>query len=196
VYLEQVSASRMVRTSIEPGSRVYPHATKVLLAHQPEEVVDSIVRQNGLPRFSPCTITDIRQFTKELEKARQQGYVTGSEEKEEGGSVLGHSRCQCRRAVVAAMSISDLASRLDEARLEELIPHIKWRRQHLLRKPQRFGVTLSLSFLDLTTPFEDVTAFPRRSDRDRVGRQVDISVSFSTGRNTAFIGEELAVMIT
>ena len=85
VYLEQVAASRMVRKSIEPGSRTYPHATgKVLLAHQPEEVVDSIVRQNGLPHFTSYTITDVRRFKRELERVRQQGYATDSEEREEG----------------------------------------------------------------------------------------------------------------
>ena len=87
VYIEQVSAPRMVRMFAEPGNRVLPHATgtgKVLLAYQPEEVVDSIIRQTGLPRFTPDTITNVGQLKGELETIREQGYAVDSEEMEEG----------------------------------------------------------------------------------------------------------------
>ena len=128
VYIDQVSAPRMVRMFTEPGNRAFPHATgtgKVLLAFQPEEVVDSIVRQNGLPSFTPHTITDAGRLKEELNDIREQGYALDSEEREEGVRCLAAPIFGPDSRILAAMSISGPASRLDEGRLKELIPHIK-----------------------------------------------------------------------
>jgi IclR family acetate operon transcriptional repressor len=127
VYIDQVPAPRMVRMFTEPGNRAFPHATgtgKVLLAYQPEEVVDSIVRQNGLPRFTPHTITDAGRLKDELNDIRKQGYALDSEEREEGVRCLAAPVFGPYGRVLAAMSISGPASRLNETRLQELIPHI------------------------------------------------------------------------
>jgi IclR family transcriptional regulator, acetate operon repressor len=128
VYIEQVPAPRMVRMFAEPGNRVLPHATgtgKVLLAYQPEEAVDSIIRQTGLPRFTPDTITNVGQLKGELETIREQGYAVDSEEMEEGVNCLAAPVFGPDAKILAAMSISGPASRLSEARLEELVPQIK-----------------------------------------------------------------------
>lgn len=128
VYIEQVPASRMVRMFTEPGNRVPPHSSgtgKVLLAYQPEEAVDTIIRQNGLQRFTQHTITDERQLKQELAYIRDQGYATDSEEMEEGVRCLAAPVMGPDGKVLAAVSISGPASRLDQNRLEVLIPHIK-----------------------------------------------------------------------
>ena len=127
VYIDQVSAPRMVRMFTEPGARAFPHATgtgKVLLAYQPEEVVDSIVRQNGLPRFTPHTITDAGHLKRQLHDIREQGYALDFEEREEGVRCLAAPVFGPDGRILAAVSISGPASRLDETRLQELIPHI------------------------------------------------------------------------
>jgi IclR family transcriptional regulator, acetate operon repressor len=128
VYLEQVSAPRMVRMFTEPGNRVPPHSSgtgKVLLAYQGEETIDSITRQTGLPRFTPHTITDVEQLKSELERIREQGYAVDFEEMEEGVRCLAAPVFGPDGRILAAMSVSGPASRLDEGRLKELIPHIK-----------------------------------------------------------------------
>lgn len=128
VYLEQVSAPRMVRMFTEPGNRVPLHSCgtgKVLLAYQSEETIDSIIRQTGLPRFTPHTITDVEQLKSELERIREQGYAVDSEEMEEGVRCLAASVFGPDGRTLAAMSVSGPASRLNEGKLEELIPHIK-----------------------------------------------------------------------
>jgi IclR family acetate operon transcriptional repressor len=128
VYIEQVPAKRMVRMFTEPGNRVPAHSSgtgKVLLAYQPEETVDAIIRQNGLRRFTRHTITDEQQLKTELEHIRDQGYATDSEEMEEGVRCLAAPVFGPDGKVLAAISISGPASRLDQRRLEELIPHIK-----------------------------------------------------------------------
>jgi IclR family transcriptional regulator, acetate operon repressor len=128
VYLEQVPAPRMVRMFTEPGNRVPPHSSgtgKVLLAYQSEETIDSITRQTGLPRFTPHTITDANRLKGELEGIRQQGYAIDSEEMEEGVRCLAAPVFGPDGSILAAMSVSGPAGRLDEGKLEELIPHIK-----------------------------------------------------------------------
>lgn len=128
VYISQVPASRMVRMFTEPGNRVPAHASgtgKALLAHQPPEVVDSILGKGELPRFTAHTITDVNQLKDELERIRERGYAVDSEEAEEGVRCLAAPVLGAEGRVVAAMSISGPTSRLDQTRLEELVPHIK-----------------------------------------------------------------------
>ena len=128
VYIEQVPAPRMVRMFTEPGNHAPLHSTgtgKVLLAYQPREVVDLVVRQTGLPRFTSHTITDPGRLDSELELVRDRGYATDYEEMEEGVRCLAAPVFGPDGEVLAAISVSGPASRLTEERLEELIPQIK-----------------------------------------------------------------------
>jgi len=128
VYIEQVSAPRMVRMFTEPGNRVPPHSSgagKVLLAYQPERVVDAVVEQNGLPRFTSHTITGKKELKEELERIREQGYALDTEEMEEGVRCLAAPVFGPDEKILAAISVSGPAGRLDQERIEELIPNIK-----------------------------------------------------------------------
>ena len=128
VYLDQVPANRMVRMFTEPGNRVTPHSSgtgKVLLAYQTEAVVDSVIRRSGLPRYTSHTITDLGCLKGELAAIREQGYAVDSEEMEEGVRCLAAPVFGLNGGILAGISISGPAGRLDEERLEELIPHIK-----------------------------------------------------------------------
>jgi IclR family acetate operon transcriptional repressor len=112
----------------EPGSRVYAHATgtgKVLLAYQPEEVVDSIIRQTGLPRITPHTITDVKELKRQLEQVRQQGCAVDAGEMEEAVHCLAAPVLGPDGKILAAVSVSGPAGRLDDARIKELVPQIK-----------------------------------------------------------------------
>ncbi len=141
VYIDQVPAPRMVRMFTEPGNRSPLHSTgtgKVLLAYQPGEIVDHVIGESGLSRFTPYTITDPKQLKNELERIRERGYAVDSEEMEEGVRCLATPIFAPDGRILAAMSVSGPAGRLDEARLEELIPHIK-------RIAERFAEDLGAS---------------------------------------------------
>lgn len=128
VYIEQVPAQRMVRMLTEVGNRVPPHSSgtgKVLLAYQPDEVTDAVIRQSGLPRFTEHTITDEARFREELALTRVRGYAVDSEEMEEDVRCLAAPVYFPDGQILAAMSISGPAGRLSESRIEDLIPHIK-----------------------------------------------------------------------
>lgn len=139
VYLEQVPASRMVRMFTEPGNRVPPHASgtgKVLLAYEPPAAVDAILGQDGLRRYTANTITDRRRLEEELGRIREQGYAADFEELEEGVRCVAAPVFGAEGKVVAAISISGPAGRLDEERLRELIPQIKRIADEFSRDPQ------------------------------------------------------------
>ena len=128
VYIEQVPAPRMVRMFTEPGNRVPPHASgtgKVLLAFQPPEVVKAVLVRSGLARFTPHTITDMDRLLEELGRIREQGYATDAEEIEEGVGCVAAPVFGAGGRVVAAISVSGPAGRLDGERLEGIIPEIK-----------------------------------------------------------------------
>lgn len=128
VYLDQVPADRMVRMFTEPGNRVTPHSSgtgKVLLAYQPEEIVDAVIRRSGLPRYTSHTITNLDRLKEELAAIREQGYGIDSEEMEEGVRCLAAPVFGPDGNILAGISISGPAGRLDEDGLAKLIPHIK-----------------------------------------------------------------------
>lgn len=128
VYIEQVPAPRMVRMFTEPGNRVPPHASgtgKVLLAYQSPNAVDAILGRSGLARFTDRTITDNKRLREELDHIREQGYATDYGEIEDGVRCVAAPVSAAEGRVVAAISVSGPASRLDEERLAEIIPHIK-----------------------------------------------------------------------
>ena len=127
VYLEQIPAPRMVRMFTEPGNRVPPHASgtgKALLAYQPPQAMSAILGQAGLQSFGPRTITDRGRLEEELERIREQGYATDTEETEEGVRCVAAPVFGAEGKVVAAISISGPAGRLDGERLQQIVPHI------------------------------------------------------------------------
>lgn len=128
VYVAQSQATRMVRMFTELGNRVPMHNTgcgKVLLAYQPESVIHSILAESGLPASTSKTITDPAQLQQELAQIRQNGYAIDNEEQEEGVRCLSVPLYGLGGKVVAAISISGPASRLDFTRTAALVPQLK-----------------------------------------------------------------------
>jgi IclR family acetate operon transcriptional repressor len=128
LYIEQVPPPRMLRIFTEPGNRVPLHTAgtgKVLLAYQRPNTIESIIEQTSLPRATPNTITDRSTLLKVLERVRNQGYAVDIEEQEEGVCCLATPIFTPDGQILAAMSVSGPANRLNQSRLNELVPHIK-----------------------------------------------------------------------
>lgn len=128
LYIEQVPPPRMLRIFTEPGNRVPLHTAgtgKVLLAYQVPQVIETIIEGTGLPRATSATITKRSVLMQVLEQLRNQGYAIDMEEQEEGVCCLAAPVFTPDGQILAAMSISGPASRLDQHRLNELIPHVK-----------------------------------------------------------------------
>ena len=128
LYIEQVPPPRMLRIFTEPGNRTPLHTAgtgKVLLAYQQPSVIESIIERTDLAPATPNTITDPTVLLKVLQQVRDQGYAMDMEEQEEGVCCLAAPIFTPDGKILAAMSVSGPANRLSQARLRELVPHIK-----------------------------------------------------------------------
>ncbi|MFH5802053.1 IclR family transcriptional regulator [Haladaptatus sp. CMAA 1911] len=87
VYLYYNRTDQAVKTDARLGIRLYLHCTgtgKAILAHLPEERIDQIIDQHGLPKRTPQTITDRDELDAELKRIRQRGIAFDDEERLEG----------------------------------------------------------------------------------------------------------------
>lgn len=125
VYIAQAQPARLMRMFTETGNRVYLHSTgcgKVLLAHQPYDVIDSLIARTGLPAATTRTIVDQDRLMQVLQDIRHRRYAIDDEEQEDGVRCLAVPVQDAAGQVIAAMSISGPASRLDDVRIQTLVP--------------------------------------------------------------------------
>ena len=127
VYVARVPTSRIMRVSINVGTRFPAYATsmgRVLLAGMEPEELDAFLERAELRRLSARTITDEAKLRGELARVRRQGWAMVDQELEQGlRSVAAPIRDRGGR-VVAAVNLSAHASRtsLDAVRRTLLPP--------------------------------------------------------------------------
>lgn len=129
VYASQVQSRHRLRIFAEVGRHVLPHCTavgKILLAWRSEDEVERILRRTGLPRRTSHTITRLPAMLDELSKVRAAGYARDNGEEEIDVHCLAVPVWQPdpsggRDRVVAAMSISGPASRIDGLAVDDLV---------------------------------------------------------------------------
>lgn len=81
------TGSRGVSTRTRIGKQLYPHETaagKAILSIRPDEEVQRLLDETGLPPVTENTITDETEFRDELEAVREQGYAFNLGESVEG----------------------------------------------------------------------------------------------------------------
>ena len=129
VYIEQVESTNMIKMFARVGSRGPAHCTaagKALLAYVKESELEDIISKKGLIKFTENTITDPEKIKEELKKIREQGYSLDLEEMEEGVNCVAVPIKNYENKVVAAISVSGLASRITREHLDSfLIKKIK-----------------------------------------------------------------------
>lgn len=119
VYIERTSAgTAMMRVVQIIGARAPLHITAVgkvfLAADGPERAAD-YARRTGLPRYTENTLGDADALARELEEVRRRGYAFDNEEAERGVCCIGAGIYNDEGAVVAGLSVSAPADRLDRA---------------------------------------------------------------------------------
>jgi len=115
LYLDKIEPSRSVRMACQIGRRNPAHCTavgKAMLACLAEREVDDILRQHGLPRRTPKTITTPAELKAELKAVRERGYSIDNEEVEEGVRCVGAAVLDHSGRPLAAISVSAPAFRL------------------------------------------------------------------------------------
>ena len=123
VYLYQSGGDYAVTLDTHVGYRIRLHNIaigKAILAHLPEERVDEIVAEWGLPRATENTITDPTGLREELDRIRERGYATDHEERTEGLACIA-AAVTLEDEVLGAISISAPTRRLGNQGFDEAI---------------------------------------------------------------------------
>jgi DNA-binding IclR family transcriptional regulator len=128
VNLDQARGSAAVAAQNWVGQLTPLHATssgKVLLAHQPQESRKRLLDAAKLTRFTAQTVTSRRALDAQLDLALTDGYATTYEEYEDGLNAVAAAVRDHTGDVVAAVSVSGPAYRLDQRRIAALIGDLK-----------------------------------------------------------------------
>jgi len=124
ILLYVAKGENAVNLKAYPGRRTPLHANaagKVMLAHLPEERVDEIIDQHGLPAYSSETITDRDELKEELVQIQELGYATDTSELVEGVRAISAPILQ-KGTVVGTISVGGPANRMRGERFEEELP--------------------------------------------------------------------------
>ena len=125
LYVDKVEPKRSIRMSSTVGRRNAVHCTavgKAVLAALPEVVVDQIIAQRGLRRFTARTLTTPAELKSELREIRRRGYAIDDEENEEGVRCIGAMVRDYSGRPAAAISVSAPSFRMSREKLRVLAP--------------------------------------------------------------------------
>jgi DNA-binding IclR family transcriptional regulator len=128
VNVDQARGPSTVATHNWIGRLTPLHCTasgKVLLAHVPAGQRAELLAASGMERFTPRTATDAAELDVELTSAAAVGYATAVEEYETGLNAVAAPVLDRAGAVIAALSVSGPAYRLDEPRIVELVEPLR-----------------------------------------------------------------------
>ena len=118
LYVDRLAGHVSVPVVSKIGSRLPMHATgvgKVLLAHSPASVVESVL--SDLARVTPYTVTNPARLLAQLERVRHEGYATTGDEMSLGASSVAVPVRAASDEVVAALGIVVPDLRRDRPRL-------------------------------------------------------------------------------
>ena len=143
LFLEKVSGRRSTPIVSRVGGRLPAHCTatgKLFLAFGPPEPLRESVRA-GLARLTSHTIITPGMLRADLARTLDRGYGLNHEESEVGVSAVAAPVFDHRRRVIAAVSITGSAYRLD---LEKLAPAVRTAALSLSRELARDSANGSL----------------------------------------------------
>jgi IclR family acetate operon transcriptional repressor len=128
VYIEKLDAPGFVKMDTWVGRRMYIHATsvgKALAAFLEKDELETILREQGLPRQTPRTLTSAARLQAELEKVREQGYAVDDEENSLGVRCVGASVFDAEGRVAAAVGVSGTTAQITRATLPKVADAVR-----------------------------------------------------------------------
>ena len=142
VNVDQARGPSTVATHNWIGRLTPLHCTssgKVLLAHLPVHHRADLLAASGMPQLAARTITSAAALDEELARVRADGYALAVEEYETGLNALAAPILDRAGEVIAAVSVSGPAYRLDEERLAARVEPLKAGAAEISRKMGWFG---------------------------------------------------------
>ncbi len=144
VYIEKVEAPGFFKVNTWVGRRMFLHSTSVgkcLLAWLPKHDIENIVKQQGMKKRTPKTITSITRLIAELDHVKQSGYAVDDEENSLGARCLGAPIFDAMGNVTAALGASGTLTQTDEASMPRIIEALKEAARRISRQMQKGGMT-------------------------------------------------------
>ena len=142
VYIEKVEAPGFFKVNTWVGRRMFLHSTSVgkcLLAWLPKHEVEALVKQQGLKKRTPKTITTLTRLLAELERVKDQGYAVDDEENSLGARCLGAPVFDVTGNVVAALGASGTLTQVDEPSMPRTAEALKEAARRISRQLHRSG---------------------------------------------------------
>jgi DNA-binding IclR family transcriptional regulator len=128
VNVDQARGTSAVVAQNWTGQLTPLHATssgKVLLAHESPIGRRRLLEAAGLTRYTPHTHTTVDAVLAELDHIVDSGYAVALEEYEDGLTAVAAPIRDHSRTVVASISVSGPAFRLDQHRIDEIVPELQ-----------------------------------------------------------------------
>lgn len=127
LVIDKVETEQILSLTPTVGSGTLAHCSamgKMLLAYKPDEYLQKFAEQ-GLPRYTENTITDLGELKRELLQIKKQGYSLDREEIEVGLTCVAAPIIDSSGEVVAAVSVSGPVTRMTPERLPLIVNYVK-----------------------------------------------------------------------
>ena len=124
ICIDKLESNHSVRMTLSVGTRRMPHAgasSKILMAYLPEDEIQAIIENKGLPRLSTNTITDPGELNTELARIRQNGFSYSHEETDTGAWGVAAPIRDHGGEVVAGIGIAGPTSRFSDVLQEKYV---------------------------------------------------------------------------
>jgi len=128
VSIEREESGQSLSPRIFIGKRTPLHCTavgKAIMAYLSEDEIDLIIKEKGLERFTENTVTTKKDLKNEFKKIREQGYAVDNMEHEEGVRCVAGPIRDYTGKVIASMSISGPAFRINEDNIPVISKKVK-----------------------------------------------------------------------
>ncbi len=142
VYIEKVEAPGFFKVNTWVGRRMFLHSTSVgkcLLAWLPKHEIETVVRQQGLKKRTPKTITSIAKLLADLDRVKHSGHAVDDEENSLGARCLGAPIFDATGNVTAALGASGTLTQTDEPEMPRIIEALRETARRISRQLQRGG---------------------------------------------------------
>ena len=128
VSIEREESNKGLCSHIEIGKRTPLHCTavgKAIMAYLSEDKINFIIKEKGLEKYTENTITNKEELEKEFLKIRKQGYAVDNMEHEEGVRCVAGPIRDYNGKVIASMSVSGPAFRIDKSNIPNIAKKVK-----------------------------------------------------------------------
>lgn len=165
IYVIETSHRLQARSALGGVSPMHSSGIgKAILAFLPEDVVDDIIKQTGLPSFTSRTIVSRAKLRKEMELTRARGYSRDCSENEERTYCVGAPILDAHGEPIAGFSVSGLDPDIVEGKLASIAACVTYTALEISR---RMGYVPSRASLVDAGPANPLAQY-RKLSRSRI----------------------------